>query len=279
MTLENIKILLTLCLTLVGASIAAQSGFQYGAGARSIGIGQITTVLDDPSAGFGNAAALSFNSTQGILLTGGQRFGESELKEIGITASFQSGKQGAFFGSVQYFGFDLYNEQKIGIGYTRALSSTTAASLQFNLYQFRIEEYGNTIQPGFELGFYTQVTKEFTLGAHLVNPVRIESEDGIAAPTVIRVGSAYRPSEKVTVYGEVEKDIDFPANFKIGIEYYPMPAFALRLGATTEPSSIHFGAGYLIRDQLRIDIGVGYDTLLGVSPSVGILFTPNSSQE
>jgi hypothetical protein len=258
-------------------SIQAQSGFTASAGARSVGIGQITTTLNGMAAGFGNSATIPFYRSTGVQVFALQRFNLAELKEIGITTAFSTGKNGSFFGSIQHYGFDAYQEQKIGIGYGLKLTPTTSASIQLNAYQFRITEYGNTIQPGFEIGIFSQPFKQISLGAHISNPIQLKGENGIRIPTLLRFGGAYHPSIKVSVYGELEKDIDFPVAVKAGLEYFPVEQFTIRLGAISEPASVHLGVGYLIKSKIRVDLGLGYSTLLGITPSVGLSYLPLKS--
>jgi hypothetical protein len=258
-------------------TIQAQSGFSASAGARSVGIGQITTTLNGMAAGFGNCATIPFYRSTGAQVFALQRFNLAELKEIGITTAFSAGKNGSFFGSIQHFGFETYQEQKLGIGYGLKLTPTTAASIQLDVYQFRITEYGNTIQPGFEIGLFSQPFKQISLGAHISNPIQLKGENGIRIPTLLRFGGAYFPSTKVSVYGELEKDIDFPVAVKAGLEYFPVEQFTIRLGAISEPASVHLGVGYLIQSKIRVDLGLGYSTLLGITPSLGLTFLPVKS--
>lgn len=258
-------------------SLQSQSGFSSSAGARSAGIGQITTTLNGMASGFGNSATIPFYRSSGAQVFALQRFNLAELKEIGITAAFSTGKNGSFFGSIQHFGIDTYQEQKLGIGYGLKLTPTTSASIQLDVFQFRITEYGNTIQPGFEIGLFSQPFKQISLGAHISNPIQLKGENGIRIPTLLRFGGAYHPSTKVSVYGELEKDIDFPVAVKAGLEYFPVNQFTVRLGAISDPASVHLGFGYLVKSKIRVDMGLGYSTLLGITPSVGLTYLPQKN--
>jgi hypothetical protein len=44
----------------------------------------------------------------------------------------------------------------------------------------------------------------------------------------------------------------------------------MRIGASTNPAQLHFGFSWLVKENITIDFAVGYQTLLGISPVIGV---------
>ncbi len=110
------------------------------------------------------------------------------------------------------------------------------------------------------------------MAAHLANPMSQEIVEDDQLPTVFKIGASYRPSKNVLLSAEIEKDIDFEARIKFGIEYLLVEAFAIRAGFSSNPSSFSFGIGYNIKKTFKIDIGANYHQILGFSPGLGIIY-------
>ncbi len=96
-----------------------------------------------------------------------------------------------------------------------------------------------------------------------------EEED---LPTILSIGLVYQASEKLLLMGEVQKDIDFKANIKAGIEYHIFESFRLRAGIGSVPSTMSFGLGYQWKNGLQINLASNYHQTLGFSPAFGLQY-------
>src|SRR5262245_21201539 len=85
-------------------------------GARSNALGNASITLSDPFSLFNNQAAMAFVNNISIGLYTERRF---MLKELSYNAGGVTlpTKSGVFGLSANYYGFDLYNEKKIGLAY------------------------------------------------------------------------------------------------------------------------------------------------------------------
>lgn len=72
----------------------------------------------------------------------------------------------------------------------------------------------------------------------------------------------------------MEKDIEFPARAKAGVEYAVVEAFALRVGVATNPTSPTFGVGYKLKQGLGIDVAASYHQILGFTPAFSLVYVP-----
>ena len=251
-------------------TVFAQNGTPSNAGSRGLAMANASVTFQDINSIFSNQAGLGFMSDLSGTIFGESRFLVQEMKMINGAFAYPTAS-GTFGLSLSYFGFDAYNEQKIGIAYARKLMDVLTIGAQIDYLSTRIQEYGNSSNFTFELGVQARLLNMFRVGAHVFSPIRIEVADGEIIPTILKVGAAWEGSEKVVISAEVEKDIDFPVSFKAGLEYFVVDQLALRAGVSTEPVQNSFGIG-LYLGNLIIDVGTAYHQVLGFSPSIGISF-------
>ena len=248
-----------------------QNGSTYSNGARSIAMGNTGINFTDINSLLTNQAGLADIKTTSFLIAADRRFALTDLNNL--TAGFALPTQSGTFGvSINYFGFDLYNETKVGLTYARKLMDKLSIGIQFDMLNTRIPEYGSKSLFTFEVGLQSELSENLTLGFHLFNPVKLETVEGEYLPTVIQGGISYSPTQKVLFNVELEKDIDFPFTIKSGIEYEMVDNFWLRVGFSTAPTSVSFGIGYLMTNGLRLDIASNYHQELGFTPGVSLGF-------
>src|SRR4249920_2757979 len=85
-------------------------------GARSLSLGTASLTLSDPYSILNNQAGIAFQKEISFSLYAEQRFLQSDLGYYagGLTLPTKSGVFGL---ALNYSGFDLYNEQKLGLAY------------------------------------------------------------------------------------------------------------------------------------------------------------------
>jgi len=249
----------------------SQNGPSPIAGARGAGMGNAALTFTDIHSIFANQAGLAFLKRASATTASERRFNLSDLSSFvaGLAIPTRSGTFGL---GVHYFGFSAFNEQKIGLAYARKLLKTFSIGVQFDYLNTKIAEYGNKGVFTFELGLLMRISKNIRLATHLFNPARTKLNEGENLPTVFSFGGAYRPSEKVVLVVELEKEISFSARVKAGIEYQVQERVYLRTGISTEPTQASFGLGFKIKDGLKIDVASSYHQVLGYSPSAGLSF-------
>ncbi len=266
------KIKLLFLLSVCCTTITAHAGNEpQSSSARSNAMGGAGVTLTDFYAVFNNQASMAYvkDITAGIFTE--RRFMMSEL-------GFHAGgiilptKSGVFGLSASYSGFDVYNEKKAGIAYSRLFAKKIAGGIQFDYLGTSIAEYGNAAAFTIEAGLLVKITDKFSTGAHIFNPVRVNS--GFAdnkIPTTIKLGVSYEASDKVWLAAEAKKDIDHAAQFCGGLEYRMIDAFHLRAGFQTNPALYSFGAGITIQ-QLKIDMATTYHQVFGISPQIAVSY-------
>ncbi|MBL7883932.1 MAG: hypothetical protein JNL69_07665, partial [Bacteroidia bacterium] len=225
-------------LTLTAISTGSFAGNEdYPVGARSAAMGNASVSLSDVWSAHHNQAGLGFvrNISAGVSYE--NRF---LIKEISVRGGVVAVpvKGGTFGLCITNFGFNLYSENKYSLSFAKAFGEKFAMGIAMDYLTTRIAEgYGTRGVLAAEVGMQAKPIKGLTIGVHAFNPTRAKLADynNERLPTIIRLGADYEFSEKVILAIETQKDIQYKAEFKAGIEYKAVKEFYLRLGVSTNP--------------------------------------------
>ncbi len=246
-------------------------------GAASLGTGTIGVVGTNFHSLHNNQAALAYlpNTTAGIDYNQGF-FADKNLstKTAGFATPTGWGTIGV---NIKYFGYQLYNEQKIGLAYGKALGKKLAIGVQLDYFRTYIgNDYGSAQAVSFEVGVYSKLTDNLELGAHIFNPIgaQMGTEYPENIPVAFKLGLLYHVDEHLRLAAEVEKILEEKTNLKFGLEYEIGEFFITRIGVATQPRLFTFGFGIRYK-KLIFDIGTGYHQTLGFTPAVSLLFNFN----
>ncbi|MCB0639179.1 MAG: hypothetical protein KDC54_21275 [Lewinella sp.] len=262
---------LTLLLLLLQSLLTAQNALPLPGGARGLALGGAGLTFQDVQSGWTNPAGLAQLQGFGAAVYGEQRFLLSEIRQTGAMVALPV-TGGALGLSLGYFGFEAYNEQRVGLAYARLLSPNLQIGGQLLAFRTQIPEYGSATNVSFELGLQARVSPVLWVAARAYNPIRQSVIEGEDLPSLMALGLQYRPSNKVSVLVEAEKDIAFPVRVRTGLEYHLIPALQLRLGLATEPFQYTFGLGIQAAPGWRIDLAAQQHQYLGLTPAVGVVY-------
>lgn len=240
--------------------------------AEILSMGETAFARKDINALFGNQAGLTHLKSASISVNTERRFNLGELANHTVGFAIPSAA-GTFGFVINYFGFDEFNEQKIGLAYARKLGKRFSFGAQFDYIGTRINEFGNANTYTVELGILAAIGQQIDLGAHFFNPISVDSGvDDEPLENVLSFGLNYRPSKHLSLMADVEAELDFTPRYKIGIDYSFSDIFNLRIGAHTEPTSLSLGIGLKLDDNFKIDLATEYQTILGISPGIGLRY-------
>ena len=239
---------------------------------RSSGIGSASVSLTDMWAVQNNQAGLGFIKITTAGISYQNQFLLKELSTKSFACAFPI-KSGTFGISISNFGYSLYSENKIGLGFGKSFGEKIAVGISMDYFRTSISEYGNKNYFAAEIGIQAKPFKNLTLGAHLFNPTRTKftSYNDERIPTIMRLGLDYKFSEKIFIALETEKDIEKKTTVKAGIEYELIKKVYLRAGISTHPSLSCFGIGINLK-QFKLDISSTYHSTLGSSPQIGLIY-------
>lgn len=242
---------------------SGQGGMEtYPKGARSIGMANANVTQADAWAIFNNVGALGSLESNQALFGYDHRLGIAELTTLaaGVASVHDFGVIGL---GVSHFGGSHFNQKNIGIGFSNTLG-IASFGFKINYFQTNIEGYGRTGSPVLEFGGLASLGPDLFFAAHIYNLSRSKfSKAGSDyLPTVVKAGLSYRPSEKLIINVEAEKDIILPPQFKMGMEYNLLNRLWARSGIQTQPNNLFFGMGFK-PTRFQIDYALSQNYRLG----------------
>lgn len=191
-----------------------------------------------------------------------------------LSFAMPTNEAGVFALDLSYFGYEKYNESKIGLAYAMMIGHHFSIGAKVNYLNTHFTEvYGNKGHVVAELGFLVEPTEHLFIGGHIYNLSRTKLAvyDDERIPSILTLGIAYRFTEKFLMTTEVEKTFTTNMIYKIGLDYRFMNNLYMRAGATTSPDQLTFGLGYVFK-KIKADIAFSYHQILGISPHIGIIY-------
>jgi hypothetical protein len=261
-----------LLLGLLPGAVRTQSIYQPPAGARGAALGGAGVALQDVHAVWLNPAGLGAVREFSGAAYAEQRFGLAELQqyELAVAAPTNLGSFGLQIGQV---GFSDFRRQRISLLYGRRLFDRFALGIGFTGLNTIARTYENRFAATASLGLLGEVSSRLHVGFRVFSPLQVEFAPDDRIPTFFTAGLAYRPNRGLLLLADLEKDIDFPARVRVGLEYRISDPLTLRLGVATAAAEVSFGVGYRILEFLRLDFATRYHRDLGFTPGFGLVYT------
>jgi hypothetical protein len=263
-----IRINLFILVCILSQFAIAQSGPYLFSGTGYQGNGQIGLLLDDAEAGIVLPALLADRETGGWALGASKRTGLTDLTEIAATAHFRLPWKDQVALGVQHTGIEGFSEQRITLSYARRLFQKLNVAVQFDLNRNEADETGDVYATSWSVSFHAPLMKELSMSAWIYNPLGTTSS--LDLPSMARIGVLYKPSDKVGVAMEIEKDWRNDARFKAGINYRIHPRLAVRWGVGTNPGIVNAGISWSLIQNMALSAGWRYHSRLGSSLSAGL---------
>jgi len=242
-------------------------------GAQSAALGFSSVSLVSPWSAMNNQAGLGFTDNYQLGVYAENRFLLEELNFLSLSAAIPT-KSGTFGIGLSYFGDEFLSETFVKLGYGRRLSDQLSIGIELDYFALDAGFYGSKSAVTFGVGFLYRVDEKLQVGAHFFNPFNITltaQEDDDIINNSLRVGATYRPSNKVFIIFEAEKNIDDPLVGKIGVDYSLNEIVALRIGYASQPDLLTLGTGFAF-SHFRIDLAASVHLELGVSPHFSLSY-------
>lgn len=262
---------LSLLTVLIPISGWAQN-YSLFAGARSASLAHTSVTLTDIWASHHNQAGLAFIEEPVAAVSYQNRFllRDLSLFHAALALPLHSGTMGL---SISHFGFELYNQSKAGINYSRKFGPYFSTGIQINYERFYVSEGNSSGAVSFEVGVLGKPVRNISLAFHLYNPSgnykNTETEERL--PFTGRLGAQYRFSEEVFLCAEIRKEEQFPEQYTLGFEYQLQDVLALRTGVGIQPWTNAFGLGFNW-DPLIFDIAYEYRGLPGSNLQLSVQY-------
>jgi len=238
-------------------------------GARANGIGYASSCVTDEWSIFNNIGGLGKvkGTTAGFSYDARTTLRSANRMATVLAVPMKLGVVGA---GVFRFGDDLYSEQILSTGFSNTFG-IASLGIKLNYIQYRIQGFGSKGVPSISFGGVTQLTRQLSIGVHIINlnQPQISELNDQRIPTLLIAGIAFKPDDKVFLTTEIEKDLDYNAIWKAGLEYVAHKKVSFRTGFNLHPSAGFFGIGLKPKNFL-VDYAFQYDPNLGGSHQASV---------
>lgn len=252
-----------LCILLSATLSLAQGGPDLFSGTGYMANGQIGVLLEDAEAVIQMPAMLAGNAAGSWMAGAAVRSGLDDWTEAAGAIDLKLPWQDHLGLGIQHAGIEGYSEQRINLSYARKLWKVVYAGVQFDVHRNAAEEYETLYAAAWGVSFYAPLMKQLSLGAWIYNPTG--QSTSLDVPTVIRIGTKYTPSPKISLALEAEKDLRYDVRFKAGLHYHLHDRLTVHWGMGTQPALIHAGMTWHILQRMAIRGGWRYHSHLGSS--------------
>ncbi|MCF8260954.1 MAG: hypothetical protein K9J12_09280 [Melioribacteraceae bacterium] len=240
-------------------------------GARQIGLSHSGLAqADDVFTLFSNPGGLSqLNWREVGVYYSPAPFGLSELANA-YGAYHENTKFGSFAAGFKTYGFELYKENQIILGYSNYLGNGVFAGISLKYNFLKIQNYGNTSAFTILIGSVFHYSENISFAIAIDNLTRSGYSKEDYLPVVYSSGISYEPLEALSVNFTLEKDLDHDVSFNYGTEYSPLKYFTFRVGFSSEPKSYSGGIG-INYSIFQVDYSVFQHIELGLTHQAGVL--------
>ncbi len=260
-------------------SYASTSVFAIGdlkfAGARQAGMGMSSIGMVNIYSAYNNQAAGAYLEGPSFGLYYAPVFiGQGVTNLSGIIA-VPIKKGGTLGVSVNYFGYSLFNEKKVGLSYAIKLAKWMSLGVQLDYLNTKISGYGSKNYVTFEMGLFSKPIDELSIAFHVYNPLKIyiDKATGEKVPTLFRLGVTYEAVKKFFIMVQLEKDLTNKLIFRTGAEYTLKNLISFRAGVATNPVTGTLGLGVTLKQGVGFDAAFSYQGNFGFQPHFGIVYT------
>ncbi|MFC6998563.1 hypothetical protein [Rufibacter roseus] len=270
--LHALRILTAFLLFLNALQVHAQI-YNAPAGARAAGLGGASVTLPDVWALSNNTAGIAALQQPAVGAFAYNRFFIPELSTVGLLAVLPTVKFGTWGLDLQRFGGELYNEQRLGLGLAHQLG-VVRLGVKADVMQVRVKEWGSRKAVALSMGGQSEVVPGLVFGAHIfnLNQAKLAEFEDERVPTLMKIGLSYKAAAKVLLVVEAEKELEFPAAVKGGIEYRVVPALGLRTGFHSGTRSGTAGVDVVFK-QFQVAYALGAQNNLGVSNYLSVSYS------
>lgn len=201
---------------------------------KSLSVANAAVSDNERWSGFANPASLASVDKLAAGMQYENRYFLPELSTRSVDFALHSSIVNVGF-SASYFGFSLYNEVLLGLGFARNFSDRFSMGVQFNYlagYFYSEQRYRGMLFP--QIGLTAALTPSVVVGFSTFNPfqsgIRTETASNYI-PSVFSIGTTYIFSDDLLIRLQVDKEIKTYYRLAGGIEYDVFKSFVFKAGA------------------------------------------------
>lgn len=227
----------------------------------------------DVFASSNNPAATAFLTQHALGFYFQNKYLLPELNGTHACFVFQNNKIGSFSSSLSHSGYKVFNETISSLAYARKFGSSVSTGLKLSYHQLKIQENGSKALFALQLSLLYKIRDQLVLGLVVNNPIKqkLNAPAKESLPTTIAIGIGYHPSEKLRLAMQLQKDLKYPIQASLGVEYQIHKILSTRLGAGINPLLLSGGIAFQLQ-AFDIAISSSWDQYLGFSPQLSLQY-------
>lgn len=180
---------------------------------------------------------------------------------------------------VNFFGFDAYQEFSAQVMFAKFFKPYIAVGLQVGyqgIHQSPKQGYLHT--GSVDIGLMAFPIKQLRIGFWVNNvsfsyfPMSVQE---VPLPVIFKAGLGYHIAQKIWVTAQVEKALDQPFAYAIGLDYQIIKQLAVRTGLYICKELTPTLGMSLILGPFRCDVAFQYHFATGLNSSVGLVYQWN----
>ncbi len=226
-------------------------------------------LANTPEAIFINSSGLAQSQGFSSSIYYTRPFGIKELNYGSLVAMTSTPLANVAAGCIN-FGNELYSEISLILAVARPLGQNFYYGINLHYMKLQIDGYGSDFSLAIDSGFLVRLNEHLNWGFFATNITRASianSSDHL--PQTFSSGISYKPRNDLLVNLDLHKDVVFPLEFRIGIEYMPLNRLALRTGIVSEPTQFAFGIGFIF-SHVTVDYAMTTHQILGISHHLSV---------
>lgn len=240
-----------------------------GMGNASVGSVNCWSALNNPA-----NIALQKNSTVATAYSDRYSIPELAERKVIVNQLLNRGATAVYFTD---FGYELYQLRTVGLVYGIALSKEVYGGASLRLNRLKLgEQYGKLHQLTANVGFTSQINKQFRISSSVVSLNNTKGRKSINNGIRKRLAFAYSFSESVDMQIELDKHPTSPLQIKWGIAYQLDQHFTFRTGIQETRQQFGFGLSYSFY-RFRIHLAFAFQAVLGYQPAVSLAYVPSKN--
>ena len=144
--------------------------------------------------------------------------------------------------SIRTFGSEKYRETAFSAAGSIPLSPGIFVGAALRYLRLEITHYGEAASVAADVGFLIRLSENVRWGTTIknINQARIGTSRQ-PLPEVMTTGLELSPVRPVRLFFDLSKDVRFPADLRLGVEYSPISILVLRAGMGSEPQRVAAG--------------------------------------
>jgi len=241
----------------------------------SASIAQTSTADTHSWTAFHNPAMLGYleQTEFGILVDNRYLLSELSTKSVQAGLATNLVNVGITF---SHFGYSLYHEMLVGLGFARNFSDRFAMGVQFNYYTAYFSA-SNSYRGALlaQVGISARLSTRFNLGFNTFNPFQtnIKTEYVVKRiPSIYSLGSAYFFSPDLVWRTQTDKEVSSNYRFATGFDYSMLQVLVVKIGAyATDYLVPCLGLGIHV-GSIFIDLNGELHPLLGLNTMVSVKY-------